>query len=313
LKEDPIPVETLEIQPQEEKIEKVEYKDPTEVASNLKYLLEKLNKRPENEEDVDSKGESDMDKVMKVIQPLKDAFADFELNENDAPENSEEPLPAENKYKFNINFAWKHIQKIEKILNILYRAVTQLPETTIASLFSSSFSGKLNSNFEILLNIITGYYPFSNQIVAINIFKQIVLHTAIIRENSYEAIAKTIASSLTTDESSVDLKDKIHHKNRIGLVYNLCRHGSLLSNKIIQILKDQGSYSLITKILTFGCVCQSVKKLPGSVVSVKTTSSTNGVLACKSLLLLDRHNLDLYTPPSITQSCKKQPFAFHKQ
>lgn len=71
-------------------------------------------------------------------------FANFELGENSPPEGSEEPVSQENKYKFNINYAWKHIQKIEKILNILYRAVTQLPESTIACLFSSGFSGKLN-------------------------------------------------------------------------------------------------------------------------------------------------------------------------
>lgn len=121
-----------------------------------------------------------------------------------------------------------------------------------------------------------------------------------------------MAQSLKEDEKSTQLRRETHHKNRIGLAYDLCRHGSLLSNQILEILREEGSFNLITKILTFGSVVQSVRKLPGSVVSVKSTSSTDGILACKSLLLLDRQNLDLYVPPSLTQSCKKHPFVFEK-
>ena len=298
---------------EEEKIEKIAYIETKDVESSLRPDLEKLDSAPAIEDYADSSNPSGKDRVLEIIKPIQEMFANFSLEENSAPEGSDEPLTSENKYKFNITYAWKHIQKIEKILNILYRAVTQLPETTIACLFSSSFSGKLNQNFEIVLNIITGYYPFSNQTVAINILKQLILHSSIIRENSYTAIAKSLVQSLTTDEKSSEMRSNIHHKNRMGLVYDLCRHGTVLSNKIIELLREEGAYGLITKILTFGCVVQSVRRLPGSVVSVRSTSSTDGILACKSLLLLDRNNLDLYVPPSITQSCKKQPFVFSNE
>lgn len=293
------------VENQEEKIEKIPYIDTKDAEFRLRYNLAKLDKAPAAEEENESSVPSDKDRVLEIIKPIQEMFANFSLEENSAPEGSEEPLSSENKYKFNVSFAWKHIQKIEKILNILYRAVTQLPETTIACLFSSSFSGKLNQNFEIVLNIITGYYPFSNQTVAINIFKQLILHSSIIRENSHAAIAKSLAQSLINDDKSSEIRSSIHHKNRLGLVYDLCRHGSALSNSIIELLREEGSFGLITKILTFGCVVQSVRRLPGSVVSVRSTSSTDGILSCKSLLLLDRNNLDLYVPPSITQSCKK--------
>lgn len=97
------------------------------------------------------------------------------------------------------------------------------------------------------------------------------------------------------------------------LVNYLCKQGNLLSNQILEILKEQGSFGLITKILTFDSVVESVKRRPGSVVKVSSTSSTSGILACQSLLLLDKHNLDLYTPPSLTQSCNKEPFKFDKK